>query len=95
MKRSSLVAAVRQILEAGRDATDVVLVVRLRAPQLVPGADGLREEFRVGIFGDDMPGAQAFGMLSTARDIVRNERRLVDSSDALCAAVEKSEGLKN
>lgn len=95
MKRSSLVNAMRRILEAGREATDIVVVVRLRAPQVTPGPDGLREEFRVGVFGDAMPGPQAFAMLQTARDIVRNERRLVDSSDALCEAVEKSVGLKN
>lgn len=84
MRRSQLIAALRQVLEAGGDRTDMLVVVRLR------DGDGMSLG-HVGVFGDVENGQVASEMLRQAWAWTEREGRPLDSSGVILAALKAPE----
>lgn len=88
MRRSELIRAVGEILQAGSDATEILVVVRVRAGELPgPGA--------VGVFGDVDAPQVAQEMLRNAWMWIEREQRVIDSSAVLIAMLRPSDGDPN
>ncbi len=88
MKRSEMIRALGEILMAGGEATEILVVVRMREGDASgPG--------KAGVFGDVESAVVAQEMLRTAWMWIEREQRVVDSSGVLIAMLRPAQGSPN
>ncbi len=88
MRRSELIRVVGEILAAGGEATEIIVVVRMRE------RDGAGAG-QVGAFGDDVPPEVAKEMLRQAWMWVEREGAMIDASGVIRAMLAPNQGAPN
>lgn len=95
MTRAELIRAVSAVFEAGSQAADVIVIVRVAGAQVVPRATSLVSIERVGAFGDPLPAEHVLGMIAAVWQDVMRHGELLDRSEVVVEAVKGRAGMVN